>query len=104
MHERALPGVPDFFFPRSKLAIFLDGCFWHRCPTCKRHLPKTHRRYWSNKFRGNVDRRLAVNAALRKMQINPLTIWEHELRRGSAVIKMLDRIACLLAKKRTRGA
>jgi DNA mismatch endonuclease (patch repair protein) len=104
MHLRTLPGEPDFFFPGSKLAIFLDGCFWHRCPTCKRSLPKTHRQYWSNKFRANVDRRLAVNAALKRMRINPMTIWEHELRRGSDVIKMVDRIAHSLAKKRSPGA
>jgi DNA mismatch endonuclease (patch repair protein) len=101
MHRRALPGVPDFFFQASKLAIFVDGCFWHRCPICKRRLPKTHKQYWSNKLRGNVDRRAATLAALGEMQIKALTIWEHELQQPCDVIKTVDRIARSVVKNQS---
>jgi DNA mismatch endonuclease, patch repair protein len=64
-----LPGKPDFVFPKLKVAVFVDGCFWHGCP---RHAtwPKTKAR----------DRR--VNRELRKRGWRVIRIWEHELRRN----------------------
>ena len=42
-----LPGKPDFAFPKRKVAIFVDGCFWHGCPICYTR-PKTNRAFWDN--------------------------------------------------------
>src|SRR5712692_3388456 len=49
-HNRNLPGRPDISFSEARLAIFVHGCFWHRCPNCKPRLPKAHRAYWKAKF------------------------------------------------------
>lgn len=67
---------PDIVFPRFKLAVFVDGCFWHMCP---RHgtRPRSNRRYWSAKLRRNVERDAEVNAALREAGWKVLRVWEH---------------------------
>src|SRR5438552_4887049 len=50
-------GKPDFVFPRAKLAVFVDGCFWHRHPGCKfAYTPKSRREFWLSKFASNVAR------------------------------------------------
>src|SRR5438874_1760060 len=58
-------GKPDFVFPKLRLALFVDGCFWHGCP---RHgtTPKTNRSFWENKFSRNKERDKNVNQELRK--------------------------------------
>src|SRR5262249_47650983 len=52
-HPRFIAGQPDFWFPDRRLAIFIDGCFWHGCPVCKRPLPIANREYWIAKIQGN---------------------------------------------------
>lgn len=79
MHERSLPGTPDFFFPKAKLAIFVDGCFWHACPECG-HTPKTRRKYWSAKLQRNADRDRQNLGKLHAAGISVLRIWEHQLK------------------------
>src|SRR6185369_6146091 len=51
----SLPGKPDIYFPKAKVAIFLDGCFWHGCERCG-HVPKTNHRFWATKIRRNQER------------------------------------------------
>ena len=48
-HKSGLPGSPDFIFPKTQLAIFLDGCFWHGCKRC-RSIPNTNRKFWTIKI------------------------------------------------------
>jgi DNA mismatch endonuclease (patch repair protein) len=48
-----LPGRPDFLFETKKLAVFVDGCFWHGCPRCG-HTPKTRSAFWVKKFESNT--------------------------------------------------
>ena len=71
---------PDFIFPLLRVAVFVDGCFWHGCP---RHgtKPKTRAAFWLAKITGNKARDRRVNSALRKRGWTVLRIWEHELRR-----------------------
>lgn len=76
---RSLPGKPDLAFGRSKVAVFVDGCFWHRCPVCFR-APKSHLEYWERKIRSNVERDRKASAALLSLGWLPLRIWEHEIR------------------------
>jgi DNA mismatch endonuclease (patch repair protein) len=69
---------PDFVFRQERLAVFVDGCFWHGCP---RHgtQPKGNRTFWKKKIAGNIARDRLVNRALRRANWNVLRIWEHEL-------------------------
>lgn len=60
----ALPGKPDFVFPKQHLAIFVDGCFWHGCPKHGRK-PDSNKNYWLAKLRLNKSRDRKVNRLLR---------------------------------------
>ena len=75
-----LPGSPDFAFPANKLAIFVDGCFWHGCP---KHgtMPKTNKEFWGNKITANKRRDRKVDTLLRLRGWRVVRIWEHDTRR-----------------------
>jgi DNA mismatch endonuclease, patch repair protein len=74
-----LPGKPDLAFPKSRLTIFVDGCFWHACP---RHYgePKSNTDFWRTKIAANRKRDRRVDRELRKLGWQVVRIWEHELR------------------------
>src|SRR5215831_18698239 len=74
----ALFGQPDFVFRKHRLAVFVDGCFWHSCP---RHAsqPTSNVTFWKKKLTANRNRDLLVNAALRKQGWRVLRIWQHDL-------------------------
>ncbi len=78
-----LPGKPDFVFPDKKVAIFVDGCFWHGCPQCGR-LPKSKKSYWHTKIVGNVKRDKRRQKELRLLGWRVIRIWEHELKEGAS--------------------
>lgn len=82
--HQELPGKPDFSFPKKRLALFVDGCFWHACP---RHgeKPKSNRAYWVSKLVRNKARDQRVTRMLREKQWRVLRIWEHDLRNGERV-------------------
>jgi DNA mismatch endonuclease (patch repair protein) len=61
-----IPGKPDFSFRKQKVAVFVDGCFWHGCPRCFR-LPKQNRAFWKAKIEGNRRRDRSVNGRQRRM-------------------------------------
>lgn len=71
---------PDFIFPKVRLALFVDGCFWHGCP---RHgtQPKGNAVFWRNKISRNQARDRLVTRTLRRAGWRVLRIWEHELTR-----------------------
>ena len=79
MHVSDVAGCHDFFFRAQKVAVFVDGCFWHQCPRCG-HTPKTNRPYWSRKLARNKRRDAQVRAALRAEGIRVIRIWECRLR------------------------
>src|ERR1017187_2713251 len=83
-------GKPDFVFPKLKLAIFVDGCFWHGCP---KHAtkPKNNRAFWHRKLSANKTRDRLVNQTLRRAGWRVLRIWEHELARKNEA-RLLNRI------------
>jgi len=74
-----VPGCPDFFFSRKRIAVFVDGCFWHGCPRCG-HIPKTNRPYWIKKLARNKRRDDWVRRDLRSKGIRVLRFWECRLR------------------------
>lgn len=88
-HVRRLPGTPDFYFPRERLAVFVDGCFWHACPRCGR-IPKSRVEFWSAKIDANRRRDNRNRRALRARGMATVRVWEHELR-GAAWVKRLRR-------------
>lgn len=67
---------PDILFTRRRVAVFVDGCFWHSCPDHGAE-PKVHRSYWSPKLQGNRERAERNNTALREQGWTVLRIWEH---------------------------
>jgi DNA (cytosine-5)-methyltransferase 1 len=75
-HLRCLPGRPDISFSKKKLAIFINGCFWHQCPHCNPALPKSHIAFWKKKFNANNLRDSKKLAELKGMDWRTLTIWE----------------------------
>ena len=70
---------PDFVFPKSKVAVFVDGCFWHGCP---KHAtwPANRAAWWRRKLEGNKARDRKVNRALQRAGWRVVRIWEHTLR------------------------
>jgi DNA mismatch endonuclease (patch repair protein) len=93
LHPNEIPGRPDFFFPKKRLAIFVDGCFWHGCHRCG-HVPRTNRSFWALKIKRNQSRDLANNKKLRRTGTCVLRFWEHELRGNT------DRCVAKIAKLR----
>lgn len=85
-------GKPDIVFHKIKLAVFVDGCFWHGCP---RHgaLPVTNRRFWTNKIQKNKTRDRLVNRILKAKGWKVLRIWQHAL---SNSLKVARRIQFIL--------
>lgn len=79
MHARSIRGCPDFFFPRERIAVFLDGCFWHGCSQCG-HIPKKNSEFWTAKFSRNRERDLKITATVRRHGISVLRFWEHQIR------------------------
>lgn len=81
-----LPGKPDYYLPGFRLAVFIDGCFFHGCLKHLR-MPEENRAYWERKIRRNRERDRRINRRLREMGILPVRIWEHELRGSMAAAK-----------------
>lgn len=87
-------GRPDFVFRAQRVAVFVDGCFWHSCP---RHsnLPSTNAEFWASKLERNRKRDRLVNRALREKGWSVLRIWEHEIadekRCASRIARVLRR-------------
>lgn len=92
-----LPGKPDFVFRDQRLAIFLDGCFWHGCPRCYQ-LPRDNRPYWRNKVAGNRIRDRRRSRDLRSLGWRVLRLWEHNLKSPRERMQILSRVKVLLAQ------
>jgi len=91
-----LPGKPDIVFTKKKIAIFVDGCFWHKCPVCFQE-PETRNEFWMKKIQSNVDRAAKVNEQLRADGWKVIRIWEHEIRKEPDVV--INRIMEYLSDK-----
>lgn len=79
-HWCKAPGKPDIAFPGKKIAVFVHGCYWHRCPHCKLGTPRTHKDFWQAKFENNVSRDKRKSEALRHDGWAVLIIWECEIK------------------------
>jgi DNA mismatch endonuclease (patch repair protein) len=78
LHPKGLPGCPDIYFAKHRVAVFTDGCFWHGCPSCG-HLPKVNAEFWAEKIKRNQIRDRKVNKQLVKIGVRVLRFWEHEI-------------------------
>ncbi|WP_165771397.1 DNA mismatch endonuclease Vsr [Clavibacter tessellarius] len=85
----------DIAFTRQRIAVFIDGCFWHSCPE-HLHLPKANADYWIPKLTRNVERDAEVTAVLRGLGWTVLRFWEHE-----PAPEVADRIIAAVEKARS---
>jgi DNA mismatch endonuclease (patch repair protein) len=95
LNFRSLPGTPDFWFPEKKLAVFVDGDFWHGNPKSKT-IPKTRWEFWHAKIEANRARDIRVSAHLKKLGIIVYRIWESELRSQQELLGIMDRLSDML--------
>ncbi len=88
--HQQLPGNPDFVYRRQRVAIFVDGCFWHGCPRCYSP-PTANADFWRQKFAYNRARDRRLRRHLRALGWRVLSIWEHSLRNEASVAKRVAR-------------
>ena len=80
---KGAPGRPDIAYPGKRLAVFVHGCFWHRCPRCNLPLPKTNLDFWRRKFERNTERDRRKVRTLEELGWKVLVAWECEVREDS---------------------
>lgn len=95
LHWKKVPGKPDIAFPGKKVAIFVHGCYWHRCPHCSLPLPKSNTSFWQEKFARNVARDKKKTKLLEENGWSVLVFWE------CRILSNLDEIL-LSVKKLTK--
>lgn len=81
----------DIAFPSKKLAVFVDGCFWHGC-SIHSHIPKSNKEYWLPKLEKNIERAKAKDERLQKEGWKILHVWEHELNDIERILAIIERI------------
>lgn len=100
LHVRELPGKPDLVFPSRRVAVFVNGCFWHRHLGCRAaRLPKSRLDFWGPKLAGNVERDERNRAALEEAGWSVMVIWECETRDP----KEITRLARAIRSQRLRN-
>ena len=76
LNWKKAPGRPDIAFPGRKVSIFINGCYWHRCPHCELPLPKTNTEFWKEKFEKNIKRDKKKEKELLDLGWTVLVFWE----------------------------
>lgn len=90
---------PDVVMVSRKTCVFIDGCFWHRCPKCYRP-PKSNKSYWTSKIERNVERDSEQNRYLKKNGWKAIRVWEHDVRKNlDKSIKKIKRVVNIKKKK-----
>lgn len=85
----SLLGKPDFTFAAQRLFVFVDGCFWHGCPSHLR-MPISNQKYWLQKIARNRARDRSTRRALRLKGWHVLRVWEHDLRNELRVVRRIE--------------
>jgi DNA mismatch endonuclease (patch repair protein) len=80
---------PDFVFPKERVIVLVDGCFWHGCPTCFK-APKTNQHYWGPKIAANRLRDRTATRVLRQAGWKVVRIWEHDLSCASRALRRIE--------------
>lgn len=89
-----VPGRPDICYPGRRVAIFINGCFWHRCPYCNLPMPKHNSEFWKEKFERNQERDRRDVAELESDGWTVITVWECEIKKDLSDV--IQRIASVL--------
>ncbi|MEJ7609933.1 MAG: DNA mismatch endonuclease Vsr [Ferruginibacter sp.] len=98
LHSKTLPGKPDIVLTRYKTIINVHGCFWHGHENCRYYsVPKTRRKWWSDKINGNIRNDEKTELLLRKAGWKVITIWGCELK-SLTMEKTLSKLAKRLEK------
>jgi DNA mismatch endonuclease (patch repair protein) len=93
LHVSNLPGKPDIVLPKYRTVIFVNGCFWHHHPRCKRSAyPRQHKRFWREKINATVARDRGAVRSLRKLGWRVATVWECQIQRLDASRKKLEEL------------
>jgi DNA (cytosine-5)-methyltransferase 1 len=85
LHDERVPGHPDVIFAPARVAVFVDGCFWHGCAKCYRE-PKSNQQYWQMKVKRNRERDARVNAACAEQGWRVVRAWEHEIKKSPRLV------------------
>lgn len=93
-----VPGHPDIAWPGKKVALFVNGCFWHRCPRCNLALPKSNVEYWVVKFGRNVERDERNLARLEELGWTVHVVWECQLKK-KAIDATMEELLPVLAEE-----
>ena len=100
LHAKNLPGSPDIILPRLKKVVFINGCFWHQHPDCKRAtLPKSNQSFWTTKLFRNTERDRETRKLLRKQGWSVITLWECQLKNAKKRRLNLERLIRRLKKR-----
>lgn len=94
------PGTPDIAYPGRKVAIFVNGCFWHRCPYCRPSTPKRNAEFWEAKFRRNVERDAEVQHELDQLGWTTIVIWECQLKPAN-IDETMERVVAQVRAAKT---
>jgi len=95
--HQPLIGKPDFVFQKKRLAIFVDGCFWHACPQHFR-MPSSNREFWEKKISSNTQRDRIVSRQLKREGWTVIRFWEHDMKGGRGFNLKIRRLKKILEK------
>lgn len=88
-----IAGKPDIVFPGKKIAIFINGCFWHRCPYCHPSMPKHNAEFWADKFEKNIERDKKDLLILETSGWKTIVVWECEINKDpSEVVRRITSV------------
>lgn len=91
-------GHPDFVFPEKKIAVFVDGCFWHG-HNCRNTKPADHADYWKKKQERNIRRDQEINQLFIQRHWTVIRIWECELKKKNESM-LIDKLKIIKELKR----
>jgi len=93
LHRRDLPGTPDIVLPSRRLAILVNGCFWHQHPGCAlARRPRANQEYWEPKLARNVARDAATREALAGLGWRVMVVWECETRQAGLLQRLVETV------------
>lgn len=99
LHWKKAAGKPDVCYPGRKVAVFVNGCYWHRCPHCALPMPKTNMEFWSAKFARNRARDERNQRALVEDGWKVLVVWECRLK-GARLERTTEELASEVMRAR----